>query len=582
MRLGLTSVTFRELNVQDIIALTKSCGLDCIEWGADIHVPVGDLDKAREVKALCEAANLSIVAYGSYYKAGPQEDFQAVYQSALALGTKVIRIWAGRTSPDQISESAFEDLVLHIQKACDVSRVENITLALEYHRKSMTQTKEGALRLLKAVHRDNLKLYWQINPDVSFEEHMSEIKVLAPYLLTFHVFNWGIENERYLLDEFDGISRWRAYLAQARKYGVEPTALIEFVKEDAVENFEKDAESLKVLTHKPQAILMGKPEEIERVYSQEVLAQLKVFYELAEEVITLDNWDESFEILSRTVVIFSTWGMIKIDEQAIHLRLPNLKAVFYAAGSVHSFAKPLLDQGIRVFSAVSANAIPVAEMVSSQIILANKGFFRCVGPQDFYSLENLRSNLNDYPGNKKVKVGILGAGSVGRLVISKLRDSDIEILAYDPFVSEAELYELGARKADLETIFKECQTISNHMPDLPNTKGILNLDLFSMMKHNAVFINTGRGATVVEADLIKALIEQPLRMALLDVTTPEPPVKDSPLYTLPNVILTPHIDGSSGFEVHRLAEIMGKEAQAFLLMEPTSTEVFLKNFETKA
>jgi phosphoglycerate dehydrogenase-like enzyme/sugar phosphate isomerase/epimerase len=582
MNLGLTSVTFRDKNIDEIIDLTQQAGLNTIEWGSDVHVLAGDIQKATEVKMKCELAHLEISSYGSYYKGGPLEEFNPVLESALALGAKVIRIWAGREAPEKISEDSFQSLVEHLQKACDLTQAKELILALEYHRKSMTQSKEGSLRLLKAVHRNNLKLYWQPNPEVSFQEHLLEIKSLAPYIITFHVFNWDKDNERFLLEENQGIDKWRAYFAQAHKFQAFPNALIEFVKDDSVENFLSDAESIKILSSKPKAILMGHPEEVKRVYVDSVINQLKLFYDLSEELITLDNWDESFEILSKTEVIFSTWGMIKIDEEALSFRLPQLKAVFYAAGSVHGFAKPLLDQGIRIFSAVSANAIPVAEMVSSQIILANKGFFHCVSPQDAHSFKLLKSNLNDYPGNKAVKVGILGAGAVGRLVIEKLKDLDVELWVYDPTLSETTIADLGAHKADLETIFSTCQTISNHMPDLPSTKGILNLELFSLMKHNAIFINTGRGATVNEADLIKALIEQPLRMAILDVTYPEPPVENSPLYTLPNVILTPHIAGSSGNEVIRLAEIMAKEAENFILKAETTTDVDIKNLNIKA
>jgi len=582
MNLGITSVTFRNKNIDEVIELVKQAGLNTIEWGSDVHVLANDVILAAEVKRKCELAHLEISSYGSYYKGGSLDEFKPLLESALALGAKVIRIWAGRESPETISDENFHTLVDHLQKACDLAKEEGLILALEYHRKSMTQSKEGCLRLLKAVSKDNLKFYWQPNPELSFEEHLLEIKSIAPYLITFHVFNWGKDNERFLLKENQGIKKWRAYFAQAHKYGAFPNALIEFIKEDNVENFLDDAESLKILSSKPQAILMGHPEDVSRVYIKPVLDRMKAFYDIHEEVITQDNWDESFEILAKTELIFSTWGMIKIDEDALALRLPQLQAVFYAAGSVHKFAKPLLDQGIRVFSAVSANAIPVAEVVSAQIILANKGFFHCVTPVDAYSFKILKSNLSDYPGNKDVKVGLLGAGAVGRLVIEKLKGLEIEVMVYDPTLSETAIHDLGAIKADLETIFSTCQTISNHMPDLPSTKGILNINLFSLMKHNAIFLNTGRGATVNEEDLIKALRAQPLRLAILDVTFPEPPLENSSLYTLPNVILTPHIAGSSGQEVIRLAETMAKEAENFLLLDKTSTEVELKNLNIRA
>ena len=102
------------------------------------------------------------------------------------------------------------------------------------------------------------------------------------------------------------------------------------------------------------------------------------------------------------------------------------------------------------------------------------------------------------------------------------------------------------------------------------------------MKPHAVFINTGRGAQVVEDDMIAALYDVPTRAAVLDVTWPEPPNADSPLYTMPNVFLTPHIAGSLGNEVHRMAEYMYEEYCSFDAGEPTRYSVSLKMLETMA
>lgn len=111
---------------------------------------------------------------------------------------------------------------------------------------------------------------------------------------------------------------------------------------------------------------------------------------------------------------------------------------------------------------------------------------------------------------------------------------------------------------------------------------MLNGALFDTMKPHATFINTGRGAQVVEADMIKALQDVPTRCAVLDVTFPEPPVADSPLYTMPNVYLTPHIAGSLGNEVHRMAEYMAEEADAYSRGKETRYSVTLKMLETMA
>ena len=124
--------------------------------------------------------------------------------------------------------------------------------------------------------------------------------------------------------------------------------------------------------------------------------------------------------------------------------------------------------------------------------------------------------------------------------------------------------------------------MSNHLANNPQTVGMLKYDLFSKMRENAVFINTGRGAQVVEDDLVRILRERPGLTALLDVTYPEPPVDGHPFYTLPNCLLTPHIAGSAGDELARMGEYMLTECQAYLGGKPCKYEVSIKMLETMA
>lgn len=256
--------------------------------------------------------------------------------------------------------------------------------------------------------------------------------------------------------------------------------------------------------------------------------------------------------------LFATWGMPALSEAELAVAMPNLRAVFYAAGSVQAFARPLLSRGVAVFSAWGANAVPVAEVAVSQILLANKGFFRFrFGPKSTAAGEAERAAATAYPGNLGCRVGLLGAGGrIGSLVATSLRAHRVEVLGFDPFLSDARAAELGIRKSGLGEIFSTCQTISNHLADNPATRGLLDYALFSRMLPTATFINTGRGAQVIEADLARALGEEPGRTAVLDVTFPEPPSEESPLRALPNVLLTPHFAGSSGNEVRRMGEAM--------------------------
>lgn len=233
---------------------------------------------------------------------------------------------------------------------------------------------------------------------------------------------------------------------------------------------------------------------------------------------------------SEVEYIFSTWSIPQFTEEEIKVCFPKLRAVFYVAGSVQFFAKPFLNCGVGVFSAWAANAVPVAETTLALILLANKGYHMA----SYYCSQSagLRGKAEEYVrknrGNYGCKVGILGAGMVGAQVCRLLKHHRFQVLVYDPFCSEEKARELGVELTSLEEIFSECEVVSNHLANNEQTRNILHYDLFRRMHENATFINTGRGAQVVEEDLVRALKEKSHCCAILDVTDPEPPRADSP------------------------------------------------------
>lgn len=308
------------------------------------------------------------------------------------------------------------------------------------------------------------------------------------------------------------------------------------------------------------SIFIGSPETIARVYPVEIRQALEKEAGLdPDRVITPAQLTAAAVPLSEVSYAFGTWGFPAVTETEIRSVLPNLKAVFYAAGSVQHFARPFFKCGVRLFSAWGANAVPVAEYAGAQILLANKGFFQTAQRYGSGGPQALADWRITYPGNYRCRVGIIGAGMIGTLLIHLLKQYQLEILVYDPFLPDTAAQDLGVRKASLQELFAGCTTISNHLANNPQTAGILDYRLFSSMQPGAVFINTGRGAQVNEPDLCRLLQERPDITAVLDVTDPEPPKPGHPFYCLPNVILTPHIAGSLGHEVERMALYMLEE-----------------------
>lgn len=318
--------------------------------------------------------------------------------------------------------------------------------------------------------------------------------------------------------------------------------------------------------------------KINEVYTSEIKMKLKNIASLDENSIYTKQFIKSNPLLFKNVkFIFSTWYMPTFTKSEIENYFPELKAIFYAAGSVKYFAKPFIDSNIKIFSAAIANSIPVAEYVVAQIILANKGYFQSQleYKKGFYKYSYKRAYKysKQKMGNYKTNIGIIGAGMIGSRVIELLKQYDLNVMVYDPFLEKEKANKLGCELVSLERVFSECSVISNHLPDNKSTKGMITYSLLSKMNYNATFINTGRGAQVIEKDLIRILKEKPNICALLDVTQHEPLYPFNSLYKLRNAFITPHIAGSIGNEQQRMGEFIVNAYNDFIKDEKSKFEV---------
>ena len=332
-----------------------------------------------------------------------------------------------------------------------------------------------------------------------------------------------------------------------------------------------------------KAIFLCKnPATVFEVFDRETRATLGTLVEISDTVYSKEDLLRSPTDFADVEIVFSTWGMPKLTEDEIKALLPRLKCLFYGAGTVKPFARPFLNCGVKIFSAWAANAVPVAEMTVAQIILANKGYFLGNRLYRTEGWQSAHSALNACRGNYGQTVGIIGAGMIGRLVIQMLKQYKLNVIVFDPFLSDDAAEALGVTKCSLPELFERAFVVSNHLANNEQTRGMLQYDLFARMRENAVFINTGRGAQVIEEDLVRILRERPDMTALLDVTEPEPAPAEHPFHTLANCVLTPHIAGSTGDEVARLGLYMLRECEAYLTGKPCQYEVNEKMLETMA
>lgn len=246
---GMLSITFRKLNVQDIVDLTRKAGLQAIEWGGDIHVPPGDVRTAREVKEMTVDAGLQVSSYGSYYKVGVSDDFEKVLESAKELDAPLIRVWAGDRGSHLADEAWWHAVISDAREISAMAARENIGIAFEYHANTLTDQPGQAIRLLTEAGDHNISCYWQPVTAKSVMDNLAALTSLKPWLANLHVFHWSHEpRERLSLGE--GESAWRQYIQAAEEMGLpgnvkQRYAMLEFVKDDSPEQFLRDAVVLK-------------------------------------------------------------------------------------------------------------------------------------------------------------------------------------------------------------------------------------------------------------------------------------------------------------------------------------------------
>ena len=279
-------------------------------------------------------------------------------------------------------------------------------------------------------------------------------------------------------------------------------------------------------------------------------------------------------------LIIGSWGLPRLTADLL-AQLPNLKAVFYAAGTIKFIATDASwNRGIRITNAAWANARPTAEFAFAEIILSLKRAWARI----FLMREQQQFAQRDpmVPGCYGSTVGLLALGKIGRLVAEKLRTLDVNVIAYDPFVTPAEATALGVRLCSLTEVFATADVVSCHLPITPHTQHVLGRELFQSMKDGATFINTARGGVVREAEMISVLRERADLYAVLDVAEQEPPATNDPLFTLPNIVLTPHIAGSVGLECRRMGRMMVDEVERYLAGRPLQGEVLREQLEMLA
>jgi phosphoglycerate dehydrogenase-like enzyme len=323
--------------------------------------------------------------------------------------------------------------------------------------------------------------------------------------------------------------------------------------------------------------LQGK-DQIDKVFTERHLQQLRKHGDVVlNEIGGAPSPNDIRDQIKGADIAITSWGCKPLTSDILD-QAPNLRLVLHAAGTVKGVVTPeLYNRGIRVTGGAAALGKGVAETALGMTITSLKDMWTL----SRQSREGLWGHVSRVRELYEVKIGVIGSGRAGSHYIKLLQAFDVEVLVYDPFLTDERAAVMGARKVALEELLTEADVISVHAPSLPETYKMLNRERFEQMKDDCILINTARGSIIDEEALV-AELRKGRFFACLDVTAPEPPAIDHPFRSLPNVILTSHIAGSVNNGLHRLAQYIVDELEAFLKGEPMDGEVRKEQLEVFA
>lgn len=311
-----------------------------------------------------------------------------------------------------------------------------------------------------------------------------------------------------------------------------------------------------------KAVFAMTPGLQDRFFDPPLITELQGLVEL-DPTLALDDIVGYPGDLSDVELLITSWGCPRLDAAALG-RLPRLRAVVHAAGSVKHLVTPELWQAnVRLTSGAALNARPVAEFTLAAVLWAGKHVLPLA---ERFRVERTASDLTvdtTIPGNYRTTVGVLGASATGRALIELLAPFDVDVLVADPTIDEAEAEAIGARLVPLDQLFARSTVLTVHAPLLPQTIHLVDATLLARLPDGATLINTARGP-IVDHDALRAELVAGRLNAVLDVTDPEPLTPDDPLWDLPNVTLTPHVAGSQGNELLRLGRAAVDEVSALV------------------
>lgn len=297
---------------------------------------------------------------------------------------------------------------------------------------------------------------------------------------------------------------------------------------------------------------------------------------LDREPLTSWDGDRADALLAEAEIIVGHWGTPTITADVL-TRAPKLRLFAYAAGTIKwSLSDDAWDArgDLVVTSGASANAEPVAEYTLAMILLANKRVFPAVDLMRDREAWAVPAGAAPH-GNWDKTIGLVSASLIGRRVAELLRPfPSLRAEIYDPYVDADAIAAVGAHKVDdLLDLCRGADVLSIHAPALPATHNLIGAEELAALPDGATVINTARGHCL-DLDALVAELESGRLFAIIDVTDPIEPLPDGhPLRSLPNALYTPHVAGSQGTELGRMADWVCDEVERFVAGQPQRNRI---------
>lgn len=289
----------------------------------------------------------------------------------------------------------------------------------------------------------------------------------------------------------------------------------------------------------------------------EVLGDLSIFENMPSSI---DEFISRVE--NADIVIAGRYGF----SEKTFLATRNLKMIsVWQTGYDHINIKAATEKGVIVSNVPEYAYDSVAEMVFALILnLARKVHLADVG------LRNGNFDWSNYIGNQLMgkTIGIVGIGSIGTRVIQIAHGFNMNVMAYAHHPNDKATNNLGVTFVDLDTLLRESDIISLHIPLTSSTEKMIGTGELARMKKSAILINTARGKVIDEDALIKALREKQIGGAGLDVFEKEPLPLSSPLLEFENVALTPHVAFLSHESLEECANVCVQNVEKFIEGKP--------------